>query len=257
MSAMRLVTLFLVVSMLAVGCAFPRRSTLVQPAPASAEPQDAPSGLWSIRLVDASLPESKGVGMPWDSDGTGPDPFLRLLIDGRVVWESPVQQNTRNPQWNVTLPRNIYVPSRANFRLELWDEDTASSDPAGSVSATGLPETALPDALAHLTLDNMGTVTVIIGAPHASRGLGIQFEQHSDAMLVLAVEPFSPAARAGVLVGERVVAIGPARVDTLPAARAVSELSLSPTRGAMLTVADAKGKEREVELDHGYLWLTM
>jgi membrane-associated protease RseP (regulator of RpoE activity) len=254
---MRLVTLLFVVNLLAVGCAFPRRSTLVQPAPASAEPQDAPSGLWSIRLVDATLPESKGVGLPWDSDGTGPDPFLRLLIDERVVWESPVQQNTRHPQWNVTLPRNIYVPSRANFRIELWDEDTASSDPAGSVSATGLPETTLPDALAHLTLDNYGTVTVVISSPRASRGLGVEFEQHSDAFVVLGVERFSPAARAGVLVGERVVAIGPTRVDSLPQARAMSELSLSPSRGANLTVVDAHGKEREVDLDRGYLWLTM
>jgi hypothetical protein len=65
------------------GCAYPRRTTLVHAAPSSAEqeqPLDSPNGLWSIRLVEAQLPETKGGGLPWDSDGTGPDPFLRLVI---------------------------------------------------------------------------------------------------------------------------------------------------------------------------------
>lgn len=246
------------ISVLALGaCAYPRRATLVHPAPPSAQPQDEPSNLWSIKLVDAVLPEQKGGGLPWDGDGTGPDPYLRLVIDGRVVWESPVQQNTRRPVWNVKLPRNIYVPSQANFRLELWDDDAASSDPAGAISRSGLPETARPDALAHLNLDNTGTVTIVVSNPTPSKGLGVQYEQRSDALVVLEIEPFSPAARAGIKIGERVVGIGEARVSSLAAAKAASELSLSADRGATLQVQDVRGKEREVTLDRDYLWLTM
>ncbi|MET0389148.1 MAG: PDZ domain-containing protein [Polyangiales bacterium] len=240
------------------GCAYPRRSTLAHPAPPSADPTDAPNNLWSIHFVDANLPETKGGGLPWDSDGTDPDPYLRLVIDRRVVWESPVQENTRHPQWNVTLPRNIFVPARASFRIEIWDQDTASADPAGAIVSFGLPETALPNALAHLALDNTGTVTVTVAAPHASRGLGLEFEQHSDALYVLSIEQFSPAARAGLKVGERVVAIGDTRVESVSAARAASDLSLSVDRGATLKVTDASGHaEREVTLDRNYLWLIM
>jgi hypothetical protein len=239
------------------GCAYPRRTTLVHAAPASAEPVDTPGGLWSIRLVDAQLPEMKGGGVPWDSDGTGPDPYIRLVIDGRVVWESPVQKDTLNPQWNVTLPRSVRVPAGSKFRLELWDEDAASADPAGAFAHQGLPANALPNAKARLSLDNLGTVTITISAPKPMKGLGIAYEQHSDALLVMAVEAFSPAARAGIEVGDRVVAIGETRVEQLTAARAASDLSLAVDRGSALTVADKRGKEREVNLDRGYLWLTM
>lgn len=239
------------------GCAYPRRSTLVHPAPSSAQPQDEPSNVWSIRFVDAVLPEQKGGGLAWDSDGSGPDPFLRLVIDGRVVWESPVQQNTRHPVWNVTLPRNIYVPSGANFRIELWDEDAGTNDPAGAIGRVGLPETARPDALAHLNLDNLGTVTVTVSSPRPSKGLGVDYEQHSDALVLLGVQPFSPAARAGLKAGDSVIGIGETTVGSLPAARAASELSLSADRGATLKVRDGRGQSREVTLDRDYLWLLM
>jgi hypothetical protein len=239
------------------GCAYPRRTTLVHAAPASAEPLDTPGGLWSIRLVEAQLPETRGGGLPWDSDGTGPDPYIRLVIDGRVVWESPVQHDTLNPQWNVTLPRSVQIPGGAKLRLELWDEDTASADPAGTFAHVGLPANALPNAKARLMLDNLGSVTVTVSAPKPMKGLGLTYEQRSDALVVLGVEEFSPAARAGIAVGDRVVAIGDARVDSLTDARAASDLSLAVDRGSPLTVADKQGKERPVNLDRGFLWLTM
>jgi hypothetical protein len=255
---MRILSLIFVISAALLGsCAFPRRTTLVHPASASAQPQDQPDHLWSFKFVDAQLPETKGGGLAWDSDGSGPDPFVRLIIDGRVVWESPVQHDTRHPEWNVTLPRNVYVPAQANFRLELWDDDAASSDPAGSLQRSGLPETALPDALAHLTLDNLGVITIVVSAPRASKGLGVEYEQHSDALKVLKVEPFSPAARAGIKVGDSVVAIGDARVESLTAAKAASELSLSADRGQSMKIKDEQGKERDITVDRGYLWLVM
>jgi membrane-associated protease RseP (regulator of RpoE activity) len=230
---------------------------LVHAAPASAEPQTAPSGLWSIRFIDAQLPEAKGIGLPWDGDGTSPDPYVRLTLDGRVVWESPVQKDTLHPEWNVTLPRNILVTAQTKFRLELWDSDTASSDPAGSITRYGLPEAALPDAFAHLSLDNLATVTVVVSRPQPAQGMGVEFEQHPDALWVLTVEKLSPAARAGIQVGDRVVAIGDTRVATMTAARAASELSLSADRGATLTITNERGNEREITLDRDYLWLTM
>lgn len=253
---MRIFGLVLLVAALA-GCAYPRRTTLVHAAPPSAEPQDTPSHLWSIRFVDAQLPEAKGEGLPWDGDGSGPDPFVRLTLDGRVVWESPVQADTLHPTWNVTLPRNVYITAQTRFRVELWDGDTAAKDPAGNIVRSGLPENALPDASAHLTLDNGATVTIVVSKPQPSQGLGVDFEEHSDALWILSVERFSPAARVGIQVGDHVVAVGGVRIDAMTAAKAASELSLSADRAATLTVRDAKGKERQVTLERGYLWLTM
>ncbi len=251
----------LVLSLLAgaEGCAYPQRSTIMHAAPRDAVKSDErPDDMWTIRIVDAELPEQKPGGLPWDSDGTLPDPFVRILVNKRVIWESPVQENTRKPSWNFTLPRNVEIPDGAIFRIEVWDRDTAvSADPAGAIQREGLPENALPDAPARLTLDNLGTVTMIASAPRAQQGVGLRFEVHPDGLIVLDVERFSPAFRAGILKGDRIVAIGPQRVSELSGDEATSDLSLAGDRNSTLTIADQRGQERQVNLDKGFIWLTM
>ncbi|HET6337261.1 MAG TPA: PDZ domain-containing protein [Polyangiales bacterium] len=251
--------LWMLVLAVASGCAYPRRETLAYPAPANPEAGRSggePSGMYSIRLIGAELPPFKGAGLPWDEDGSPPDPYLKLILGDRVVWESPAQENTLHPQWNVTLPRNVYVSSNTRFRLEMWDRDSGSSDPAGSIQRMGLPETALPDAAARLPLDNLGAVTVMLSAPKASRGVGVRYEAHGDGLLVLDVEPFSPAARAGVKKDDLIVAIGESRVEAIGGNKAGSELSLAGDRGYSLTLQAGKS-ERVVQLDRDFLWLTM
>jgi len=252
------VTLFLLAVVVASGCAYPRRETLSYPAPPSAEgqAQDAPSGMWSIRLVSAELPRFKGAGLPWDDDGTPPDPYLKLILGDRVVWESPVQEDTFHPEWNVTLPRNIYLSNSTRFRIELWDRDSGKSDPAGAISHVGLPETALPDAIARLSLDNMGAVSIIVSAPKPSRGVGLHYEVHGDGLLVLDVEPFSPAARAGIKQNDLITAIAGQSVESLGGNKASSELSLAGDRASELTLLTGK-QSHTATLDRGFLWLTM
>jgi C-terminal processing protease CtpA/Prc len=156
------------------------------------------------------------------------------------------------------LPRNVELPEDTTFRIELWDRDTAvSADPAGAIQRDGLPETALPDAIARLTLDNLGTLSIVASAPHAQQGVGLRFEVRPDALVVLDVERYSPAFRAGILKGDRIVAIGPQRVSELSGGEAASDLSLANDKGSTLTIADQKGQERQVTLDKGFIWLVM
>ena len=241
------------------GCAYPRRETVSYPAPPSAEGsmRDEPSGMWSVRLVGADLAQFKGAGLPWDSDGTGPDPYLKLVVNDRVVWESPVQEDTLHPKWNVTLPRNVYMGSKSTFRLELWDRDAGSSDPAGVYTRRGLPETALPDAETRLSVGNGGAITVKLSSPQAFRGVGVRFEIRGDGLLVLEVEPFSPAARGGVKAGDLIVKIGESSVEAVGGEKAASELSLASDRGSTLTIREEGKSERTADIDRGFLWLTM
>lgn len=247
-----------VLLLLATACAYPRRETLTYAAPkVEGRIHDEPSALYTIRLIGAELPQFKGAGLAWDSDGSGPDPFLRLIIDGRQVWESPPQEDTTHPVWNITLPRNIFVSTMTNFRIEIWDKDTASSDPAGFVVRSGLPENALPNAIARLSLDNQGNVAIKVSPPTPSKGVGLRFEIRGDGLQVLSVEPFSPAARAGVRTGDLIISIGGSSIETLGGDRAASQLSLAADRGSVLQLKDPKGHGRQAKLDGGYLWLTM
>ncbi|MDD9947266.1 MAG: PDZ domain-containing protein [Myxococcales bacterium] len=240
-------------------CAYPRRATHVTPAPAAAAQAEAtPEGMWTFEVIDAELPPRKPSGLDWDDDGSGPDPFVRLYIGERMVWESPTVENTAKPDWHATLPRNLIIPKGARFKLEVWDRDTAvTADPMGSIARDGLPSNLLPDARARLTLDTLATVTARIQAPRPSAGVGVEVEIRSDELIVLSVAPYSPAARAGMRVGDRIVAIGPQRVSHMSNEDAFSGLSLASDRKSKLSLADTVGVERDVVLDAWPLWQVM
>jgi hypothetical protein len=254
--SMRFVVL---VALVATACAFARYSTPLYPAPAGrAASTDVPPNMVTLRILGAELPPTEISGLPWDDDGSPPDAFFRLYIDGERVWESEVIENQLAPRWNAIAPRNVVIARSSRFRLELWDRDTAfSADPLGRLERDGLPATAGSGALARLELER-SVVSIQVDAPRAHEGLGLSVELRPDALIVLSVEDFSPAARAGMRLGDRILAIGGARIADGSSDLAMTRLSLAAERNYGLRVAGPDGKNaREVQLDRGYVWLVM
>lgn len=213
--------------------------------------------MWTMELISAELPPRKPTGLAWDDDGSDPDPYVRIYVGDRMVWESPTLENTSRPVWNAMLPYNVVFPKGARFRLEVRDRDSAvTSDPMGSLTREGLPGNLLPNANARLMLDTLANVTMRISDPRPHAGVGLTVEVHSDELLVLEVAPYSPAQRAGLHAGDRIVAIGPERVMHLSDQDAFSRLSLASDRGSVLWVksADNASPERKVVLDKQPLW---
>lgn len=241
-------------------CAYPHHTTPLFAASGVDLPaSEYPGGMYALQLLSAEVPETKISGLTWDDDGTGPDCQVRLYVGERLVWESKVVKDSTHPEWNEMAPRNVILPRDAAFRIELWDWDTpVSGDPIGRVERDGLPANAQPGAQARLQLDRTTTVVILLSSPRAHRGVGMSVELHSDHLQVLSVEPFSPAARAGIKKGERILAIGNQRISELSDGDKRSELSMASERKHKLAVADGEGKnEREVALDGGYVWLVL
>lgn len=243
-----------------VGCAYQRRSTGVQPVELTRDSMaNAPDGIWALTLISAEVPPRQRTGLTWDNDGSGPDTVMRLVVAGRIVWESPVMEDDNTPEWNITLPRNIAIDNADDVRFELWDVDQATSlDPIGVVRSRGLPSNALPDAVARLATDSAGAIiTIKVSTPAAHRGTGVRlFEERPDSLLVVEVEEYSPAGRAGIVAGDWIMSIDGKSVETLGAA-AIGSLSMASQRGYTLGVRNAAGQDRTVDLDRNFIWLTM
>ncbi len=144
------------------------------------------------------------------------------------------------------------------LRFEVWDDDTVGADPVGIFRHGGLPETAMPGVDARILLEGGSYLTIRADNPRPHRGVGIdEYEVRPDELVVVRVVPNSPASRADLVAGDRIVAIGDQRVSALTDAQAASALSMAQTRRRALTVIGANGRERQVELDQGFVWLTM
>ena len=241
-------------------CAYPRHTTPLYTVSGVQLPEsEYPGGMYAFQLISAELPETKISGLAWDDDGSGPDCQVRLYVGDRMVWESKVITDSVRPQWSEMAPRNVIISRDASFRIELWDWDSpVSGDPIGRIERSGLPSNAQPGAQARLQLDRASTVVVMLSAPHPHRGVGVSVELRGDYLEVLSVEAFSPASRAGIRTGERILAIGDRRISDLSDGDKRSELSMASERKQKLLVADTEGHgEREVTLDGGFVWLVM
>lgn len=239
-------------------CAYPRRSTSLSPAQ-DVESLGAPAHVWQLRFASGTVPPKRPGGLDWDPGGGLPDVVARLYRGGELIFETPVQQDTLTPTFDVSLPRNVWLPPSRELRLEMWDRDDGpTNQPIGIWRGQGLPPNALPDADARVNMANGASLTFRIAAPAAHRGLGIEeYELRGDNLFVLRVIEHSPAGRAGIAAGDAIVAIGDRTVEDLGEAGAASALSMAADRQASLRVRKSDGGEEVVEVDRGYVWLTM
>ncbi len=245
-----------------VSCAYPRRTTSLSPVRAASSmttgPGGTPGDVFHFTAVSATLNAQNRGATQWDDGGGLPDPVLRVYRDDQLVWESGTVNDSLHPEWNEAAPRNIRFPASARIRIEVWDSDELGGDPVGIWRGIGLPPNARSGVDARILLEGESYVTVRVDPPQPHRGVGIRlFEVHGSDLQVVEVEPFSPAARADVVAGDRILAIGGQTVGQLGTQRAAGALSMAAERQEPLRIANVQGAERTVTLDRGYVWLIL
>lgn len=259
MRATRLLTRsvpFALVVCLAFGCAYPRRGTSLSPV-SDTTSGSPPSDVWKFTVLRAVVTPRQRSGQEWDEDGSGPDPFVRIYRGGDLVWESETVEDSLQPDFSTVLPRNLHVPGGQELRLELWDSDSGLPQVIGIWRGRGLPDTALPGAESTVLLEGRSSLTIRIDRPAAHRGAGIdEYEERGGGFRVTRISEHSPAGRAGLRVGDTIVAIEGQDVGDMDARRAASQLSMAGTRRSTITIERA-GSRQDLELDGGMVWLTM
>ncbi len=259
MVRLALVSLLVAAAIALPSCAYPRRSTSLSEVHTTAGGPGEPSNVYWMTIVSAQVNERNRGNSNWDEGGGPPDPFVRVYRDDVLVFESSTQDNTITPTWNEALPRNIEIPPNAGFRLEVWDRDAVGADPIGIYRGHGRPANALPGVDARILLEGESYLTIHLDEPHAHRGIGItSFEVRGSELVIVSLEPHSPAGRAGLVAGDRIVSIGGRTVGDLGSQGATGALSMAAERHQVLSVISAnQSRPHDVELDHGYVWLTM
>jgi len=245
----------------AAACAYPRRTTSLAPATdLGTSNVDYPEHLWRLELVELVVPPRQRSGLPWDDpddEADGPDPYVRVLRDGKVLFESAPLGNTFQADFDVFVPGNLELPPEARIQIEVWDADrqlVGTDDPVGVWRNQGLPANTVPDGDLRLRMDSGVTIVVRVRHPQPFRGTGVEtYEVRDDAFKVIEVIPRSPAGRAGIAPDDRVVAIDGKPIAELGDADAATAFSLAAERRSILTV-ERDGEARDISLDDGYVW---
>jgi hypothetical protein len=70
----------------------------------------------------------------WDADGSAPDPFIQVFVDGVSVGTTSARANTRFPTWTARFRGT--VSNGSIVELDVWDEDIAAHDFAFTCALT-------------------------------------------------------------------------------------------------------------------------
>lgn len=244
--------------MLNGSCAYPKKSTTLIPAPLThnAVASALPPNMYGLTVVSAEiLPKAKG-DREWDEDGL-PDPYVRILKNGAVIWETTVQENMLNPVWNEGLPKNVVATSDVGLQIEVWDRDGISEDAIGFYT---IPFSRLTlNNERRIMLDSGSMVVVKKTLPQGYRGVGVsEYEIREDGLKIISVLPYSPASRAQLSAGDHVVSIGGMSVKDMSAKEAETRFSLASQNKSKLNVLkSSSGSTVEVQLDDQPVWLVM
>jgi PDZ domain/C2 domain len=222
----------------ACGTIFPRYQTATRPPPPgmveSGSLRVPPDNLRRLEFVSAELPPSRPDGRTWDDDGD-PDLYAVLFRNDQEVYRTPVVRNSLRPQWtNAAVTARL--DAHARFRVELHDEDSALDELVAETHFTGVPSGAMDGSNIVLRLEGGATVAIRASAPQPLLGMGVDYEVHESYLQVLAVEPASPGAAAGLLVGDRVIAVDGHSVESLGEIGARQAMDRASVREVQLTL---------------------
>ncbi len=206
------------------GCAaiFPRHTTASREIPPamleSGGLSPPPDTLHHLGVASAECPQLTRDGRPWDGDGR-PDLYVVFIRNGQEVFRSRTIENNFAPSWDSAADAiELFVRPEDTLRVELRDDDgaLAPSDFVGMVELRGgVPSEARDAGRWQLRLEGGATVFLSSRPPRARLGMGVTFEYRIDYAVLVEVSEASPAASAGLRVGDRILRVNGTDVSRL------------------------------------------
>jgi hypothetical protein len=237
------------------GAVYPELFTPVRSMPAGKqlEPPPPPDLLY-VDFQGAEIPPKTQDGRQWDSlGGAAPDAFAKLLLDGREIIRTPTQADTLRPTWPDQPRANYVIPPGRRLQVELWDSNPINNHPICSERLDRLHEQTEVGEL-EVRCQSGARLKLTVRPAQARLGLGLYYELRHDEVYVTRVIRHSPAARAGLRAGARILKIQQRDVRSMDHAEVKTLINGNVRAGLELLVQHAGGKAEQLVLKEGPMY---
>jgi len=243
------------IASLILGCAiiYPEVQTAVH-APRQGQVLDPPppDDLYFIYFESASIPAKTPGGLDWP--GGAPDPLAKLLVNGSELIVTPSQSSTRAPTWPDQVRQNYRVAPGSEIFVEVWDDNPMINKPICRAQVRDL-SSLREGANNEFWCDSGARVRLGVEPARGMLGLGLYYEPRgTEGVKVTRVVEQSPASRAGLRAGDRILAINGKDVKQLDGNQVRSAINEKARTGVKLDVWYQNGKRHIVEVKEGPLY---
>jgi len=242
---------------LACGAVYPEVSTpLRTPPPGFELKPPPPKDLFYVRFARAVIPKKTRDGRQWDSvGGEAPDPYGKILVNGKELILTPIQSDTLEPTWPDQEAANYRIRATDKVQVEIWDSNPLTNLPICTEALLNIAEAAAGDEpFVEIDCDNGGRVNLVIEPAHGKMGLGFNYELRTAAAVVTRVIKESPAGRAGMQAGDDIVAVQGKAVESMDEGVLQSLVNANAALGVKLTIKSDEGGQREVNVRDGSIY---
>lgn len=247
----------IVLALALTGCPalFPELSTPITAAPKDVElaPPPPPDRHY-VEIKGARIPDKTRDGRAWDTVfGSLPDPQMKVLVNGAELLSTSSEQNTLTPVWADSPRGNFLVAVGDKIEVQLWDANALASTVIGKRDLT-LSADMLQSGELVFELSGGGQATLAIGPARAVWGAGFWFELRNGGARVSRVVDGSPATRAGLVDGDKILRIDGKPIEGMSLNEVRSALAVIPSEGRALDVQHGDGSTLQVTIKEGPIY---
>jgi hypothetical protein len=240
------------VSLLVVqGCAavFPEMETSVRPVQSGAASPAPGDDLYFVYFESANVPNRTRDGRVWN-----PDPFAKLIVNGQDLLVTPVEVGQRKPTWPSQKLANYRITPKDEVVIELWDEEAIVDVPICQKTIHDV-RALLDERAMDIECDSGARLNLHVEPARPLLGIGLYYElRGSDGVRITRVVGQSPASRAGLGPGDRILAIQGESVMAMDALGIKSKINTYARTGLELDVWFKSGQRRKVTLIEGAMY---